>query len=73
MKVANELKGQLQVLVEVIGIGGHSSAVNEHLLRRIATTDPDGFTHYCFIRDSASLIAHYSELATGIVWKGKDR
>lgn len=73
LKIANELKHRLNVLVEVIGIGGKPSAVNEKLLRKVATTDPDGFTHYWFIRDSDSLITHYSELATGLAWKGKGK
>jgi len=73
LKVADELKNELNVLVEIIGIAGEPSEVNEKLLRKVATTDPDGFTHYWFIRDTNTLITHYGELATGLVWKGKEK
>lgn len=68
-KVADSLKHQYRVVINVIGIGGSRSAVNEPLLRRIATTDPAG-CHYRFIKDSQTLKQHYRELATGLVWKG---
>lgn len=73
LKVADELKNELNALVEVVGIGGEPSAVNQKLLRKVATTDPDGFTHYWFIRDTDSLVTHYGELATGLAWKGKEK
>ena len=69
LTVATALKQQT-VHIEVIGIAGDRSEVDETKLRKVATTDLDGFTHYRFIRDTASLIAHYEQLATGIVWKG---
>ncbi|OHB49692.1 MAG: hypothetical protein A2Y10_05920 [Planctomycetes bacterium GWF2_41_51] len=67
--IAKRLKNQT-VLIEVIGIGGDPSAVNEELLRKVATTDLNGFTHYWFFRDTQSLVSHYEKLATGIVFKG---
>lgn len=67
--IAYELKG-CGILIEVIGVGGDPSVVNEDLLRRVATTDSTGFTHYWFINNSQQLIDHYQQLATGIVWRG---
>jgi Mg-chelatase subunit ChlD len=66
---ARKLKGR-GVLIEVIGFAGDASAVNERLLRKVATTDSNGFTHYRFCRDTESLVAHYEDLATGIVFRG---
>lgn len=67
--IAYELKG-CGILIEVIGVGGDPSVINEEMLRKVATTDTDGFTHYWFINDSQQLISHYQQLATGIVWRG---
>ena len=67
--VASELKDQMGVLLEVVGVGGNRMAVDEDLLRRVATTDEDGFTHYWFIKNTQSLVRHYEGLATGLVWK----
>jgi uncharacterized protein YegL len=59
------------VLLEVIGVGGDpSSAVDAQLLRKVATTDANGFVHYWFFRDTDSLVAHYEDLASGIVYRG---
>ena len=66
------LSGKLKnkgVLIEVIGIGGDRSAVDETLLCKVATTDADGVTHYWFIDNKDSLVARYRELATGIVMR----
>ena len=59
------------VLIDVVGVGD-PSAVNHELLRKIATTDSDG-THFRFFRDTDSLIAHYDDLATGIMYRGHDK
>jgi len=72
LKVANQLKSE-GVLIEVIGVGGDNSQVDEKLLRKVATTDPNGFTHYWFFRDTNSLVAHYEDLATGIVFRGDEK
>ena len=61
------------VLIEVIGIGGDRTAVNENLLRRVATTDANGFTHYWFVSDTGDLIKQYENMAAGIVWKGRSK
>lgn len=66
LRLARQLKAQ-DVLIEVIGIGGNPAAVKEDLLRKVATTDDDGFTHYWFINDADRLVNHYRQLATGIV------
>jgi len=71
IRTAKKLKSY-GVLLEVIGIGGDPSAVNEKLLRKVATTDSHG-THYWFFRDTDSLAAHYDNLATGIVFRGHDK
>jgi Ca-activated chloride channel family protein len=71
IRTARKLKS-CGVLTEVIGIGGDPSAVNEKLLRKVATTDSHG-THYWFFRDTDSLVAHYDNLATGIVFRGHDK
>jgi Mg-chelatase subunit ChlD len=66
---ANRLKGA-GVLIEVIGFGGDPAAVDEGLLRKVATTDANGCTHYWFFRDTDGLVAHYENLASGIVFRG---
>ena len=68
LRIATRLKSR-GVLVEVIGFGGDPSEVNEKVLRRVATTDSDGFVHYWFFQDTESLVAHYEDLATGIVFR----
>jgi len=58
------------VLLEVIGVGGDTAQVDAPLLRKVATTDNAKFTHYWFFRDTDSLVAHYEDLASGIVYRG---
>ena len=70
VRIAKNLKEQ-NILIEVIGIGGSTSAVNEELLKKVATTDASGFTHYWFFKDTQALVSHYEKLATGIVFRGK--
>ena len=73
VKIAKKLKDYYQAVIDVVGIGGSHSAVNESLLRRIASTDPvDGFNHYRFIKDPETLKEHYRNLATGLVWRGDE-
>jgi Ca-activated chloride channel family protein len=71
LQIAARLKEKLGVVIDVVGIGGSRSAVNEDLLREVATTDPDGFCHYRFIKDPQALSEHYKQLAQGLVWRGK--
>lgn len=72
VRTAEKLKEQYAV-IDVVGIGGTPDAVNTKLLRKVATTDPDGFNRYYFIKDSKTLREHYRKLATGLVWsKGKN-
>lgn len=73
ISIPEKLKGEYKAIIDVIGIGGHPKDVNEDLLQKIATTDPDGTNHYHFIKDSHTLKQHYRQLATGIVWKGSTR
>jgi hypothetical protein len=56
--------------MEIIGIGGDTSQVQEQLLRQVATTDANGFVHYWFFRDTDGLVAHYENLASGLVYRG---
>ncbi len=71
LDVAAQLKKKLDVVIDVVGIGGSHCAVNEDLLREVATTDSDGRCHYRFIKDSQALSEHYKQLAQGLVWRGK--
>jgi uncharacterized protein YegL len=61
------------VLVEAIGFAGCESEVDTKLLRKVATTDANGFTHYWFFKDTQSLVTHYKELATGVMYRGHNR
>jgi len=70
IKLARQLKYD-RVLIQVVGFGATPFEVNEALLRKVATTDSTGFTHYRFFKDSHNLVKHYKELATGIVFKGR--
>ncbi|HUT42812.1 MAG TPA: hypothetical protein VMW95_00640, partial [Desulfobacterales bacterium] len=70
VKIANKLKDKYSAILDVVGIGGSAEVVNESLLRKVATTDPDGFNHYRFIKDSMDLKEHYKHLATGLIWHG---
>lgn len=49
------------VVIDVIGIGPSPSAVNEARLRQVASTI-DGMSRYRFIKDSRTLVAHYTQL-----------
>ena len=72
LRIARKLKDEYDVVIDVVGIGGSPDAVNESLLRRVATTDPDGFCHYRFIKDSAALSQYYRQLAAGLIWRDKE-
>lgn len=63
LKIAN-------VLIEVIGIGGDASQVDETTCRKIATTDANGCVHYRFFRDADGLVTHYENLADGLIFRG---
>ena len=69
---ATRIKQEHHAVIDVVGIGGGPECVNESLLRKVATTDPDGHNHYQFIADAPTLKQHYHQLATGLVWKGTD-
>ncbi len=73
LKVAVKLEEKLNAVIDVVGIGGSPAAVNEVLLRKVATTDPDGFCHYRFVKDPETLSEHYTQLAKGLVWRGGGR
>lgn len=70
LRIPGQLKKEHGATIDVVGIGGSPKDVNERLLRKIATTDPDGTNHYRFIRDAETLKYHYRQLAAGLVRKG---
>jgi hypothetical protein len=70
LEMAIRLKERLGVVIDAVGIGGSPDEVNETLLRQVATTDPDGFCHYRFIKDTQMLSEHYTQLAQGLIWRG---
>lgn len=61
------------VLIEVIGVGGNTSEVDERLLRQVASTDVTGLVHYWFFNNTENLVAHYEDLASGLVFRGHNR
>jgi len=64
-EIADRLKKNFVVL-DIVGIGGSRAAVNERLLKSIASFIDDKL-HYRFIKDKEKLITHFRSLATGIV------
>ena len=71
LRNAATLKDELGCIIDVVGIGGAPTDVNEKLLRKVSTTDANGVNHYRFINDSHELKDHYRKIATGIMWKPK--
>lgn len=72
LRWATHLKSA-KVLIEIIGVGGDTGQVDEATCRRLATTDANGFVHYWFFRDTDGLVAHYENLADGLVFRGHGR
>ncbi|MCK5795247.1 MAG: VWA domain-containing protein [Anaerolineales bacterium] len=64
--VASRLK-KTGVIIDCIGIGGTPEDVDEALLKKIASRNPDGSIRYCFIGDQDQLIRKYESLATHIM------
>ena len=60
-RIATDLKSH-GVVIDVIGVGKSPRKVNEKVLRQIAST-VEGELRYRFIRDQATLVAHYTGLA----------
>jgi Mg-chelatase subunit ChlD len=50
------------VVIDVIGIGASPTAVNELMLREVASVIQGG-SRYSFIKDQQTLVAHYTQLA----------
>jgi len=50
-------------IIECVGIGGQPSAVDEALMKAIASAYPDGRKRYRWIGDKAELVEHYRDLA----------
>jgi Mg-chelatase subunit ChlD len=60
LATAERLKAR-GVVIDVIGIGPSPSDVNESLLRQVASV-VTGQLHYRFIKDSRTLVQHYTQL-----------
>lgn len=65
LKIAARLK-KAGVIIDCIGIGGSPDAVDEKLLKQIASVNPDGSIRYCFIGDQEQLLQEYQTLARHI-------
>jgi hypothetical protein len=61
LKRASTLKSE-GVIIDCIGIGTPDD-INESLLKKIASCNPDGSIRYCFIGDKHQLIRKYESLA----------
>jgi Mg-chelatase subunit ChlD len=61
IRTAQDLKDR-GVVIDVIGVGPDPSAVDEKLLRRVASVI-EGEVRYRFIKDQHTLVAHYTRLA----------
>jgi Mg-chelatase subunit ChlD len=61
LKTAESLKSR-GVVIDVIGVGPTPAAVDEKLLREVASVI-EGESRYCFIRDQYTLMTHYQTLA----------
>jgi len=62
LEVADRLKNA-GVIIDCIGIGGTPADVDEILLKKIASRNPDGTIRYCFIGNRQSLLRKYETLA----------
>ncbi|MFC1766790.1 VWA domain-containing protein [Planctomycetota bacterium] len=51
------------VVIDCIGIGGNPAAVDEDMLKAIASRNPDKSYRYCFINNRKNLIRKYQSLA----------
>lgn len=66
LPIAERLK-EAGVQINCIGIAGNRLAIDELLLRQIASTDElTGTPRYRFIKDRGALQKHFQELATGL-------
>lgn len=70
LSISQRLKKRCGSIIDVVGIGGSPRDVNESLLKKVATTEPDGTNHYRFIADEGTLKLHYRKLATGLTRVG---
>ena len=51
------------VIIDCIGIGGSPKDVDEKVLKKIASRNPNGSIRYCFIGDQQKLLRKYQTLA----------
>ena len=61
LRTAKDLKSR-GVVIDVIGVGSDPSAVDEKLLRKVASVI-EGELRYRFIKDQQTLVAHYTQLS----------
>jgi len=62
LRAAGRLK-EAGVIIDCIGIGGSPEDVDQKILRKIASCNPDGSVRYCFIGEQQDLIRKYENLA----------
>lgn len=62
LAIASSLKNA-GIIIDCIGIGGTPKDVDETMLKKIASRNPDGSIRYCFIGDQKELIRKYETLA----------
>ena len=70
VSISQKAKQRHNATIDVVGIGGTPEDVNECLLRTVATTDPDGRSHYRFVKDAHTLKQHYHQLAKSLTREG---
>lgn len=61
LATAEDLKDR-GVVVDVVGVGANPRGVNEKLLRKVAS-EIEGENRYRFVKDSQTLVEHYTQLA----------
>lgn len=62
LAIASSLKNT-GIVIDCIGIGGSPNDIDEAILKKIASRNPDGSIRYCFIGDQEALIKKYETLA----------
>lgn len=55
-----------KAIISCVGIGGNPEAVDEELMRAIASEHPDGSKRYRWIGDKERLVQHFEKLASRI-------
>lgn len=61
--VAKRLKEKWSARIDCVGVGSQPSAVDEPLMKDIASKDENGHPRYHFIRETYELLEHFKQLA----------